>query len=305
MARSNRMLVQGEPAVYHVMSRTALEGFVLGDAEKDYLFEVIKHLCSVYFAEVMTYCIMGNHFHLVVRMHPEQRYSDMQIKERFIRYYGNARQLADGQIPSFRAKWSSLSELVKEIKQTFTRYYNKKHNRRGFFWGGRFKSVLVENGDTLVNLLAYVDLNPVRAGIVERPDDYRWCGIGRHAQTGNRDNFLSLDFGLYDSPKSRSERFNLYREFVYEAGDVETAKGKKISQEILEGERNKKFKPTLTDRLCSRTRYFTDSSIIGSREFVKSAWQKVKRATDNPHKVPVRVSGLPGVYSLRKLCESQ
>jgi len=57
---------------------------------------------------------------------------------------------AAGQIPSLREKLSSLSEFVREIKVGFTRYYNKRHNRRGYFWGDRFKSVIVENGETPV-----------------------------------------------------------------------------------------------------------------------------------------------------------
>jgi hypothetical protein len=100
-----RILPFGEPAVYHVISRTALDGFVLGDMEKEYLLTLI----------------------------------------------------------TLRAKWASLSDYVKEIKQGFSRWYNKRHSRKGFFWSERFKSVLVDNGDTLVNCLAYIDLNPVLA----------------------------------------------------------------------------------------------------------------------------------------------
>jgi hypothetical protein len=54
-----------------------------------------------------------------------------------------------------------------------------------YFWSDRFKSVIVENGETLINCLAYIDLNPVRAGIVEKPEDYRWSSLGYHIQTGN------------------------------------------------------------------------------------------------------------------------
>jgi hypothetical protein len=55
--------------------------------------------------------------------------------------------------------------------------------------------VIVENGETLINCLAYIDLNPMRAGLVKRPEDYRWNSLGYHVQTGNKDNFLSLDLG--------------------------------------------------------------------------------------------------------------
>jgi primosomal protein N'' len=56
-----------------------------------------------------------------------------------------------GQIPFYRQKWTSLSEYVKEIKQTFTRMYNKKRGRKGTFWAERFKSLIVEKGETLVH----------------------------------------------------------------------------------------------------------------------------------------------------------
>lgn len=72
----------------------------------------------------------------------------------------STRQLTDDQIPTLRAKWASLSEYVMEIKQIFSCWYNKRHRRRGFFWGERFKRVLVDNGDTLVNCLAYISAPP-------------------------------------------------------------------------------------------------------------------------------------------------
>ena len=58
----------------------------------------------------------------------------------------------------------------------------------------------------MINCLAYIDLNPLRAGLVERPEDYRWNSLGYHLQTGNKDNFLSLDFGLIE--------FGVLKDFV-------------------------------------------------------------------------------------------
>jgi hypothetical protein len=51
---------------------------------------------------------------------------------------------------------------MREIKVNFARFYNRRYNRRGYFWGDRFKSVIVENGETLINCLAYIDLHPVK-----------------------------------------------------------------------------------------------------------------------------------------------
>ena len=139
-------------------------------------------------------------------MIPEYKFSNEEIEKRFVDFYGDERVFADGIVPSLREKLSSLSEFIREIKVGFARYYNKRHHRRGYFWGDRFKSVIVEKGETLINCLAYIDLNPLRAGLVERPEEYRWNSLGYHLQTGNKDNFLSLDFGLIE--------FGVLKEFV-------------------------------------------------------------------------------------------
>ena len=308
MPRKPRLVVEGEAAVYHVMSRTVLDGYVLGDAEKDHLLQLIQHYSSVYFTEIMGFCLMGNHFHLVVRMHPGEDYSDAEIFERYARYYqddDNREEPLPGQIPAYRAKWEKLSEFMKEIKQTFSRYYNQRHNRRGFFWSDRFKSVLVENGETLINCLAYVDLNPVRAGIIDRPDDYRWSSIGYHLQTNNKKQFLSLDFGLIGAEKlNEKQRLSKYRTFIYEVGSLTTDKGKGIDLQIVARESAKGFSCTESDRFLSRTRYFTDSGIIGSKEFVRQFWLRLKADDDNPNKQPVRVAGLSGMFSLKRLSEN-
>ena len=104
------------------MSRTALNGYVLGDIEKEYLFKLIKRLSAVYFTEIIGYALMGNHFHLLVRMLPGEEFSDNEIERRFNILYGDLkdRNLAVGQIPLLREKWASLSEFIKDIKQCFS-----------------------------------------------------------------------------------------------------------------------------------------------------------------------------------------
>ncbi len=150
--------------------------------------------------------------------------------------------MTDGQIPTLRAEWASLSEYVKEIKQSFSRWYNKRHGRKGFFWGERFKSVLVENGDSLVNCLAYIDLNPVRAGLVERPEDYRWCSLAYHVQTGNAGDFLSLDFGLtVFGTWDAKTRLHYYRRYIYENGAQPALKSAPIDPQLVDQEAQKGF----------------------------------------------------------------
>jgi len=128
-----------------VISRTALDGYPLGEQEKkSLLLATIKQLSSVYFCEVLGFCLMGNHFHLLITMRPEDEVSNEEIKDSFQRRFGDKYALMTGKIPFYRQKWTSLSEYVKGIKQSFTRVDNKKRGRKGTFWAERFKSVIVE-----------------------------------------------------------------------------------------------------------------------------------------------------------------
>ena len=267
---------------------------------------------------------MGNYFHILVRMFPEHKYTDEDIQKRYESFYGDDSMFAAGWIPALREKLSSLSEFVKEIKQSFSRYYNKRHYRRGTLSGERFKSLIVEKGETLINCLAYIDLNPIRAGIVERPEGYRWNSLGYHIQTGNKGDFLSLDFGLKEfghgeirsavtselhwaSELDAEERLKGYRRYVYEAGAVdrsEKGQRKVIDDAVVKKEQKREYEIKRIDRFRYRTRYFTDSGIIGTKEFVSEKYHRFKDLfMSKREKIPKRVVGLDGVYSLKRLAE--
>ena len=309
MPRTQRLIINDESTVYHVMSRTALDGFPLGDVEKDFMLDLIRRYAALYLVEILGFCLMGNHFHLLVKMFPEYKFTDEDIRKRYAEFYGDDQAFPYGQVPSLREKLSNLSEFVREIKVGFTRYYNQRHNRRGYFWGDRFKSVIVEKGETLINCLAYIDLNPLRAGIVERPEEYRWNSIGYHMQTSNKNNFLSLDFGLKEfSVLDAEERLNRYRRYLYEAGALSRS-GKPgagvIDNSVLEKERKNDFDLKRVQRFRYRSRYFTDSGIIGTKEFVSSNYHRFKDLfMSKRDKIPKRVAGLDGIYSLKRLADS-
>ena len=172
--------------------------------------------------------------------------------------------------------------------------------------------MIVDNVETLINCLAYIDLNPILAGIVEKPEAYRWCSLGYHAQTHNRDRFLSTDFGLREfapseirsavtselhgaGVKSSKARLAYYRRFVYEKAG--------LIREVED--RSKGLELNNVDRFRYRTRYFTDSGIIGTKEFVSRVYQAFKGHFSSKHeKRPRLIQGLDGVYSLKRLSES-
>ena len=161
----------------------------------------------------------------------------------------------------------------------------------------------MENGETLINCLAYIDLNPIRAGLVECPEDYRWNSLGYHIQTGNKGDFLSLDFGLKEfAVKTAEERLRYYRQFVYEKGCIDVSKGAQIREDIVEKVRKKGFEVSAVDRFRYRTRYFTDSGIIGSKSFVSRLYGDFKDHFASRHeKKPKPIGGLGGIYSLKRL----
>ena len=305
MARIPRFERKDLPTVYHVISRSALPGLPIGASDKDYLLQLIQWLSGLYFVDILGFCLMGNHFHLVVRVYPESELSNEELRRRYKAFYGQDQEIAGAWLDSYRRRLTSLGSFAKDIKQGFTRYYNKKHNRRGYFWGERFKSVIVQDGRTLVNLLAYVDLNPIRAGIVRRPEEYRWCSLGYHLQTGNAGDLLSLEFGLSDwgdlEPK---EAVRKYREFIYETGAENAGKGAAMDRRIVERERRRKYRVSRRDRFLYRSRYFTDSGIIGSKEFVGEVFERVKHLLGSKGRRRfTSVGGIDGVYSMKRLTE--
>jgi putative transposase len=323
MPRNARFTLPDRPTVYHVISRSALPGLPLGDIEKDRLLDIIRFFNKIYFVDILGFAIMGNHWHLAVKVYPHEHATQDEVKERFVRRYGEDVHFGDQEMKKFSKKWTDLSEFVREVKQTFSRYYNKRHNRKGFFWGERFKSMIVQEGSTLVNMLAYIDLNPIRAGIVKKPEDYRWCSLGYHAQTGNKENLLSIDFGMKEwnefNPKEIVHKF---RQFVYETGAAESQESgvslrpigayapegsqgsvkRGIDPKIVANARKKGYKISRAERFRYRCRYFTDSGIIGGKDFVQEVFDQVKHllGSKNERKF-TPVGGVDGVYSMKRL----
>ncbi len=124
----------------------------------------------------------------------------------------------------------------------------------------------------------------------------------------NKDNFLSTDFGLKEfNVKSKKERIRRYRRYVYEAGAVnqpENGKATVIDDKVLEKERNREFELNRSNRFRYRTRYFTDSGIIGLKEFVSTNYQRFKHLFYSKHeKKPRPIKSLDGMYSLKRLSE--
>jgi len=99
-------------------------------------------------------------------------------------------------------------------------------------------------------------VNPIRAGIVKKPENYRWSSLGYHTQTGNKDDLLDIDFGLKEwNELDPQEIVRKYRQFVYETGAVDAGKGKTIDAKIVKKARKKGYRISRVDRFRYRCRY--------------------------------------------------
>ncbi|TAM41777.1 transposase [bacterium] len=179
MARRPRLFVLDVPC--HVVQRgnNRIPIFL---RDKDYLFflEVlqeakIKHPCLIY-----SYCLMPNHFHLLVEPKKEE---------------------------------NNISLLIKLVGAKYVRYVNNKYKRSGTLWEGRFKSSLIDKESYFLSCLRYIEMNPVRAGLGSSPELYRWSSY-RVRAFGEKDPIVDMD-SWYDSIGCNlGERQVKYRQFL-------------------------------------------------------------------------------------------
>jgi len=198
--RRNRLKLTGE-ACYHVINKVHDNRFMFDGALAAKFVELMRKVEVFTGVEVLTYCVMSNHFHLLVMVPQPREVEDeemlaryeqvagpttfRQFKDRWDRLQKNRNHAGlDRMRAQLKARMYDLSMFMKELKQRFTQWYNWREERvgRGTFWTDRYKSVLVEGGwRTLATMAAYIDLNPVRAGMVEDPANHRWSGYGAAA----------------------------------------------------------------------------------------------------------------------------
>jgi hypothetical protein len=173
-----------------------------------------------------------------------------------------------------------VSQFMKLFKQRFSIWFNRNHNRLGTLWSERFKSVLVEGrGNILSTMAAYIDLNPVRAGLVADPKDYRFCGYteavnGRKtAQAG----IISIVTGENNEPWTVAH--NAYRMRLFGKGAIARPGKAVISPEALAKVMEQKGTLPLATVLRCRVRCFSDGVVLGSKAFVSEHLATYRRQT--------------------------
>ena len=194
--RRARVKVDGE-AYYHVMSRCALQEHLLVGEVKGMFLRILRRAEKFSGVRVLDYCIMDNHFHILIKVPKRRAVPDVELDERIRILYGEAKAnrifarwkllhdvggdaAVERERDALRKRMYDLSEFMKTFKQRFSLWFCSNHgNLEGTIWQGPFHSVLVEGtGDALGAVSSYITLNPVRAGLVRDPAEYAWSGFG-------------------------------------------------------------------------------------------------------------------------------
>lgn len=207
MARPLRITYSG--AYYHITSRGNEQRDIFkSQKDREKFLYYLESATERYGAVIHAYCLMSNHFHLLLE-----------------------------------TPRGNLSEIMRHIVGAYTTYFNVKKKRVGHLFQGRYKAMLVEADEYATELSRYIHLNPVRAGIVTLPEEYKWSSYQSYIGQMSSPKWLKTDFVLgYFGEKSGTAARKKYREFV---------------EDLL----GKEYESPLNNAV--------GASILGSAEFIK------------------------------------
>jgi REP element-mobilizing transposase RayT len=293
--KPNRLLGRGDRNYYHMMSRVIEGRFIFEAEEQHFFYYLMRKLEAFMGVKVLTYCIMSNHFHILLEVTSNHEIDDAEILRRVDNFYPKtiAKEVRDTYekykqeeqesgnaelIKSWRTRYlnrmGDLSNFGKELKEGFSRWYNRRVNRRGPLWMERFKSVLIEESElALSTISSYIDLNPVRAGIVKDPKVYRYCGYAEAIGGGiaARSGICALAQMIRRDVKKPNwkDTAALYRRHLFAAGDGKGIDSKRVKEVFAaDGKLSRK------ELLCCRVRYFSDGLAFGSKSFINKVFSE-------------------------------
>jgi putative transposase len=299
--RFPRVKAEGQ-SFYHCVSRVVDRRFIFqtaghGSAEAERFVLLMRRLEAFSGVRVLTFALMSNHFHLLCQVPEPKALSELELLERIEAGYGPARrrtleqevahrrQEPDGAaqiqrlLEPYRRRMYDISIFIKELKGRFGQWYNRRHGRYGVLWAERFKSVLLEAGEALAAVAAYIELNPVRAGLCADPKDYRYCGYAEALAKGSSLARQGIRTVL-GQPETVSwkEVSRQYRKYLFVRGSLNTKTRHPVfdlpTAQTVVDEQNGQL--SLPERLRCRIRYFTDGVILGSQSFVESHFYNLK-----------------------------
>lgn len=297
---------EGE-AVYHVMSRVVNGEHLIVPAGREVLRKQLWQVAEYCGVEILTYAILSNHFHVLVRIPQFISVTDEELLRRYRVLYPRPTAYQQDRLEVIAAQlkinapdgveWRKrqlalmhdISSFMRLVKQRYSIWHNHTYHRFGTLWAERFKSVLVEPGNRVIEgMAAYIDLNCVRAGLAYDPKDYRHCGYAEAVAGGEkaRAGILTVMGG-----RNWSDCQANYRLLLFGTGSAPREKGRVITPEQFDEVLRTGGKLPLADVLRCRVRYFADGAVLGSESYVSAHLTRYRqktgrRMTRGIHKVP-------------------
>ncbi|MDX8385209.1 MAG: transposase [Gallionella sp.] len=177
MARLPRFILPGQPQHIILRGNNRTDIFCV-EADYQFYLEKLKQGCETHGCDLHAYVLMTNHIHLLLTPHEEQ----------------------------------SLSKLMQMIGRYYVQYFNYSYQRTGTLWEGRYKATLIDSVSYLLTCMRYIELNPVRADMVDYPSDYPWSSYRYNAQ-GEVNELIAPHIEYRRLGKSGEERQAAYRQF--------------------------------------------------------------------------------------------
>ena len=198
---SRPLRIQYPNAWYHVMNRGRRgELTFTTDEDHEVFIDILKELVDVYKVHVAAYCLMSNHYHLLL------------------------------QTPN-----ANLSRAMRHLNGVYTQRFNMSHFCDGQLFRGRYKSIVVDADSYLIELVRYIHRNPLEAGLVDKLNKYKWTSHKGYLSDAKKWDWLHKDFILSLFSKNKADSIRIYKQFVSNKADEEINKifGKKILPSVL------------------------------------------------------------------------
>lgn len=300
---------------YLITNRVVGGSFLFGAIEKEKFRALMFDGEQRYGYKVWDYVVLDNHYHALIQVPDVAEMSRDDVLARWYLANGGpeAGDPGDAVLSKFKLKIHDISLVTSNFQQRFTQWYNRRNERWGRLFGGRFDSVILDEDDSIARVMAYITLNPVRAGIVTDPAEYRWSGYGERMAKGRlRDDdrrlapCLKHHLGLTDRAVEGDDADVMDRVWARFRKILlgRTVKKRHVDQttlaKILERQ-NKPLELEWPQRLMLQTRFVTKGVAIGRESFVREmAEEFYTQLGDTRPREPIAARAWDGTYSLRR-----
>ena len=293
-----------EAAFYHLTNRVAGDPgwfpFENHQARRK-LLDMMLFYVNVYRCRLAAFQIMGNHFHLIVHFEKPRPLAREELEKSARKLYGEKAEAktaawTDAQWKAFNERLFDVSKLMANVNGFYALWFNRKFGRRGHFWGDRFKNPELLGLEAVQDGILYVELNAVRAGMVKRPEQWKW-GSARWRLAGEDPRLIPLEELFPSGPET--DGYSSYRARLYYRGAVPTRDNQAaIPRWILHQEQRRGF--TRAGAFRRRLRFLTDGLAVGPAEKVAQlleAYRQQGRYRRRRHPIP-QLDGV--LFSLRE-----